>query len=402
MNFTTAYYSQFWYSKYENLTRDSFSGSFFQDEVQRHKDYLRLLSILFEKIYIPRTHLLTHAFSKQWKIGFEVFKSREFSHLLANDMLIVSSYPGIDQKQDNERILSRQSHTDKVYFAPENDYAKSVPITPIYEVDSIAESRSNTISFPDYGEQLEALNPKLAGEYMDAVKKSNIDGIPFYHELFTKHIKESFGAKNFEKIWRDTNSIYLTTGVPGDRSVIPYFNELIESTDFRCRPYGFDRLLLSPLAILTFLGLFLTDKEINSFLRGPVELSCPWVGRDYEFRGKVNSFRKAYFGIVQQLSVLTSKPNYSDNPNLLTVRNMFSLALEQSSRKWTNTTEKLSSDISAIANATGSDELGVAAMTINSGIKLSKNKLREYLIKRRHPDIVKFVQALKNNLKETL
>src|SRR5208337_188247 len=91
MLFKTVYYSHFWYSRFASVSLGVFNGDFFNTELKNHHTYMRLLSLLFEHIYIPRTHLLTQIFDSQWEVPSALFESKEFLFMRDRGIVRIST-----------------------------------------------------------------------------------------------------------------------------------------------------------------------------------------------------------------------------------------------------------------------------------------------------------------------
>jgi hypothetical protein len=261
MKFDTVYYSHFWYSRFAHVPFHSLDGNLLKNDVKTHCTYLRLLSLFFNHIYIPRTHLITKLFSFQSKIAAEVLATRDVRFLDDAGVLMLSQFPGLDPQSDAERIIARSSLTTEVNYATSKAYITMFPKAHAF-VPSQKEAQANAISFPEYGQLLEVSSPAIARQFSDLVGRSTLRDIPFFHEIFIRRLKSEFHSSIFEKLWRDTNSIYLTTGGMGINNFIPYFNNSIESLDFRHVPSNIDRYLFNPCVLYyQFLSLFLSHHE---------------------------------------------------------------------------------------------------------------------------------------------
>lgn len=334
MAHTAVYYSRLWYSRFMNRSLNDFDANIVQNDLTLHLHKLRILSVFFETIYIPRTHFLTTLFGPQVDISRELVAHNDFRYLADNGIVRISTWPELDVAQDTDRIIMRATLTDRVAYAADHSYLNSIPRTLKYNVDTRKESSGNSVTFPQLGKWLSAVDSNLGQKFDDIVSRSGLEDIPFFHEHFIRALKDEFDRDTFEALWRKTNSIYLTSGVPGDRTIIPYFDEEIEAPEFRYDQTGLDRYLFNPNSLHSFLSLLLTSDEMAALLYGPIEKSCRFCSAQrggYTF-ARLREFREEYEALATKISRWPKTPEERGSVSQLLVSQNFIQALEGRSR----------------------------------------------------------------------
>jgi hypothetical protein len=400
--FSTVYYSNFWYSRFYRASEINFGGDIIRDEFDRHKERIKTLSLFFEKIYIPRGHLLTFYSDSQQSIDELFLKDREIGFLFENGQIVVSSFPGLDGKQDNERILKRSDEAVSVRYPSDKKYLDAVPITNLHQVDSLAESNSNTISFPEYGKMIRDRHPLIANRFLESFKRANINGIPFFHEDFIGMLREEFTDETvFDKLWRDTNSIYLTTGGIGHNDIIAYFNEEIESTNFRFRPHYRDRYLYSPTSLMTFLQIFLKGNEFSNFLYGDFVKLTGFRYANQEFANLWAAFRREYQALVEEISMQTRHSvEFHRDLNQRTVDGLYDFAVKGRFKRGSTNFAAFLDDAGNIAKAADVSGAGVISSLAKAGFRVGQNAVEAFTLRQRFPGLSQFLNVLRGNLKQ--
>lgn len=402
MHFKTVYYSQFWYSRFANPDLAEYFGNNLRREVDLHKRRFRLLAIFFEKIYIPRTHLLTQHHPSQWKVPDQVFSSDDFRYLFEKDIFSISSFPGLDDKEDNERILARSALTQDVFYAKLEQYLRKIPTTSRYEIQSSREAQSNLQNFPEYGESLERIGPNVSLAFLEVFKKSNLGEIPFFHESFVKHLALTFPAPQFKRLWRDTNSIYLISGAPNQEGVTPYFCPDIESLAYRFEPHRIDRYLFNPDILEIFLNEFLPRELTNWLLYGPINLVYEFLDQGSECGQHLQAFRAEYFDLVQRISDSQRSIILMGDATIDLASKSLIDALHGKSDSQFGVAAGVLSDASQVAKATGADSGGIASSLISPAVKYGSSMIREFLRNRRNPKMATFLSALNKSLSRSM
>ncbi|WP_299774892.1 hypothetical protein [uncultured Tateyamaria sp.] len=397
---STVYYSNFWYSRFYRPLPYDFGGNQARDELTQHKFRLRLLSLFFDKIYIPRSHLLTFRHEIQGGIDRSVFEDRDFGFLFENGQILVSSLPGIDAKQDNERILARSSSTDRVIYPDDPSYIEMVPISDLYEIDSMLEAASNTISFPDYGRRISITNPSVSERFLEILKRSEIDGLPFFHENFISLVREEFDDEIFYKIWRETNSIYLTTGGVGQSGIIPFFNEEIESVNFRYEPHNLDRYLYSPASLYQFLSLFLSGTEMSRFIQNDIESVVGFIHKNQDYNALWRDFKSDFHRLVSNISHNTIPMQIGHVLEQPVINELFDMALNDRFRRGSKLLTSLIDDAEKISRAADVDGAGLVGVSLRAAARYGQGLMQAFSLRRRYPAISQLTNILKGHLRK--
>jgi hypothetical protein len=412
----TVYYSHFWYSRFAYSPISRLNGNLLNEEVDCHRRYLRLLSLFFETIYIPRTHLVTHLFNGQDDIILRVLNTKDVKYLCEIGTISISLFPGTDAKQDFDRITSRSRYAPDIFY-PKPPFLAHIPSSRECSVDTFKESSSNLVTFPAYANTLSIVSPSLSSTAATLISRSTIKDVPFFHEKFVRDLPSSVDNTFVEKLWRDTNSIYLTTGAPELSSMIAYFNEQIESTDFRFTApitsnrlsrlidrywlVPTDRYLYNPSALLMFIMQFLSERELKAFLFADIEDSHSFLHDERSF-GAAAAFRAAYATIVEEISAfeLANQMPKSDL-SLQTIAALFSKVLDGKFSSNLDLVRGLLTDAGTIANAAslpgGGSTFAIAA---KSGINTLAEPFRRLRRRVAHPAIALYMNLLRDKLKD--
>lgn len=397
MRFTTVYYSNFWYSRHYRLPASDFGGTLVSDEETLHKFQLRILSVFFDLIYIPRTHLITQSFDFQHRIPDALIRSEEFKYLMERGVLRISTSPGLDAKQDTERIVRRAPFTKRVIYPKDKKFLSRIPITEPIVADTSKEAKSNTQSFRDYGELLLWRNKEIGSKFIEAIKSSQIPDVPFFHEEFINKIRQEFGQPDFDKIWRETNSIYLTSPDQELRGLVAFFNEDIESVNYRFKPYSIDRYLYSPTSLYTFLCLFLNSDEIRKLISYPIEKThSPIIESNLD---SIRNLRREYQEIVTSVSVHTQAESLRSQLGQQAVRAYFELALDGKFDSGATVAANVLEDIAKISKIGDISTGGIIGALGSAGVRYGAGWLKDMNRRRRYPAIHGAIKEIKGNLR---
>lgn len=395
--FTDVYYSNFWYSRFYRPIKNDFDGNIIIDEFNHHARCMRVLAMFFDKIYVPRTHLLTFRARLQEQINRSVFEHKDFGFLYEAGVIAISSFPGIDAKQDNERIIRRSGETKRVVYPDEEDYINIIPIDSNYKIDSLIESESNAVSFPKYAEILALQNPKLSKIFQLAVDRSSTEELPFYHEEFLHRLHEKLKPEDFEKIWRETNSIYLTSGAIAN-SCVAFFNEELESLNFCYQPNNFDRYLFSPSTLLTFLRSLFTDDEIQKILYADIEDVHGYLRPDALGSARSQEFKKDYQVFSQQLSNALKGTAAARTLDQQIMSLAIDAALRNKFRSMTSAVKSVLKDIEQLSRLGDFDGSGLAARVGSTIINRGMGMLQRVSLLTRYPGFLHFSNMVKGQL----
>jgi hypothetical protein len=393
--FPIVYYSGLWYSRFADMRLSDLNGPFVEREVETHRKHFRVLALFFDHVYLARTHLLTQTVENQHEIAARLLATDDSAYLRDVGTLCVSVLPGIDAKSDTERITSRAGITDVVTYAGYGRYLATQAALPSILIDSRKESRSNTESFGEYGRGLRFQSADLARTMADHIARSELRDLPFFHEAFIARLRASVDESTFSKIWRDTNSIYLTSAAPNRGGVVAYFNALIEAPTYRYRPTGIDRYLYHPDSLRTFLGEFLGAKEVDKFLNAPATQALACLRSPGYAWWALDEFRRAYAQLVFDISCLT-RSNVSDEsvPSQATVQAWFRLALSGEINERLNRLDAIAKGADLIEGAMGSKGLTAA------GLRIVRTPLQRVLQRQRHEKLYSFFDPLRTALKQ--
>lgn len=392
MYFHTVYYSAFWYSRFLSIPPESLGGQFRIEEQRRHLHALRLLAIFFEQIYIPRTHLLTQVTPLQCEICAAVLNSNEAAFLREAEILRVSVSPGLDGDNDNLRILERESQTACVTYPSSKAYLRNLRACPPIVVESARESMGNTISFPDYARLLETASPSLSKIVLEATRRASLKDIPFFHEAFIVSLRNTLNESAFDKAWRDTNSIYLTSGVPNATGVVAYFDPEIEAPRQRFYPHAIDRALFHPHSLQSFLEVVMTPSCVRALLDKPVDRIMAYLLENAERRNRLALFRSAFFDIVASISKVTAVIGGAPERFPRLPADQFRLALSNR----TDGDLDLLRDSTRVFDATIDQTSGKVLTAVKLALLVFGPTLWRWGVRMRHPQVV----ALTSDLKE--
>jgi hypothetical protein len=393
MYFPTVYYSHFWYSRFLNLSPQSLDGRSIRGEVDRHVACFRLLALFFENIYVPRTHLLTQVVPLQTEISEVVLAHRDAVFLREAGALLLSASPGLDGHSDTERITSRAAHTSDVTYPRRRAYLKALASGPTFTVEGGREAMSNTITFPQYARWLELSSPHLSQKVIAIVDHAQIRDVPFFHERFVSELKSQLGATDFDKVWRDTNSLYLTTGVPTQAGGIPYFNDTIESASYRYDPLNVDRYLFNPVSLYAFTELLIGRDSLAAFLEMPIERVLEVLMPSGSAARFTKPFREAYCSLVNDISRATRNPFGQGELTLTNLAGWYGRALDGNSAARVAALEGALEDSGTIVQALD-PSAGLIKSATRPIIRYGKGAFERYLRRRRNPAIYDFADVL--------
>lgn len=398
-HFSEVYYSNFWYSRFYRQTFADFDGNIAKTEIEFHEFRLRLLALFFGKIYIPRAHLLTFRDRVQQEINGSVFQNRTFGYLYETGVIAVSTLPGLDVKDDNERITQRSSFAEQVVYPDDPEYIKSIPITPSFEVDTSSEAKNNSLSFPKYGERLRSFRPELHDIFVSAAGRAETSDIPFFHEEFLGIVREGVvDDAEFEKIWRDTNSIYLTTAGTGDQCVA-YYNNDLESPEFRRDPGHVDRYLFNPNTLYMFLGAHFSQQEISKLLHGEIEQVMPFLDPASSLNATLKRFQVDYQKIASNVAAVTRGSELGRTLNQQIIRPLLEMEQYGMFAKGSKKVQSILDDASKLARAGDLDGVGLASAGLSAAVQHGQDWWRSIALWRRYRGLTDFVNHTKGLLK---
>ena len=256
-NQNVVYYSGFWYSSYSPI------GLSLIDQLLNEKKYLerlktdiRLLTLIFDIIHVPRSHFLTFHTNHNWGTVKLYLQDRDFLYLTEHEILLSSTLPYIDEYSDTERILERVK-TKKWSSNVDDKFIKSIKNVTSIKIDSHLESTNNVDIFQQYISILKDKNRKVGNELDEIKKKANFKNIPFLHEMFIEELFKTtkIDSQSKEEIWRITNTMYISTGCLdlGENRRISFNKNIEEIGGTKSDNTGILRELYSPEFIETLL-----------------------------------------------------------------------------------------------------------------------------------------------------
>ena len=263
------YYSGFWYSNFSPIGNTAYDIILNEKKLlERLKTDIRLLTLIFDIIHVPRSHLLTFQTNYNWSIIRQYLFDGDFDYLVEHQILLSSTLPYIDEYSDTERIIERVK-TKQWSKNIDDKFISSIKGVASVKIDSSRESQSNVDVFQQYISILKDKNRKIGYELDEIKKKSNYKNIPFLHELFVEELLKSTEIKqnNKEEIWRFTNTLYLTTGCLdlGDDRRISLNKNIEEIGGTKNDNTGILRELYSPEFLETLLIEEIGEKYLIKF-----------------------------------------------------------------------------------------------------------------------------------------
>ena len=399
MYFHTVYYSEFWYSRFLSLPPQSLDGRSMRGEVDRHLACFRILALFFENIYIPRTHLLTQVVSVQSEISEVVLAHRDAAFLREAGVLRVSITPGLDGHSDNDHITSRAAHTSDVSYATRPGYLKVLASGPTFSVAEGREAINNTVTFPEYARWLELSSPELSRQVLTIVGRAQIQDVPFFHERFVSELKAQLSPPEFDKVWRDTNSLYLTTGLPTQVGGIPYFNEAIESPSYRYAPFNIDRYLFNPVSLYTFVEVLLGRDDLRTLFEIPIERALDViVAAEYVLR-YTKPFREAYCALAADISRAAKSPFGQGDLTRANLAGWYDAALRGNSAARVAALSGALEDAGTIAQVLDPGA-GLIKSALHSTVRYGSAAMGRYLRRKRNPALYDFVDVLRTTIQK--
>ncbi len=208
------YYSGFWYSSFSPIGISAHDLLLNEKRLfERLKTDIRLLTLLFDVIHVPRSHLLTFHTNHNWSIIRQYLADRDFEYLVEHQILLSSTLPYIDEYSDTERIIERVKNK-KWSKGVDDNFINSIKNVASVKIDSRRESQNNVDVFQQYISILKDKNRKVGYELDEIKKRANYNNVPFLHEMFVEELFKTTKIDNTskEEIWRFTNTMYMTTG----------------------------------------------------------------------------------------------------------------------------------------------------------------------------------------------
>lgn len=263
------YYTGFWYSTHSIIRLTDFDGfGYSKKMLDQIKCDMRLLSLIFDIIHVPRSHFLTFQNTLHHEVVKEYLLTSDFQYFNEQKILLSSLLPSTDRDSDTERIIERvkSNHWSSDI---DNDFIRKVRSLDFVNIDSKRESAQNVDIFQQYISLLKVKHKKVAHILDEIKKRSHYQQIPFLHELFIEEIAKSPKINELakKKIWEVTNSYYISTGgldLGEDRRIS--LNVSAEDPRNTHDNSGLQRSLYSPRFIQSLIAEELGDKYMIKYL----------------------------------------------------------------------------------------------------------------------------------------
>lgn len=299
------YYAGLWYSREMKPSFVEFSTKRVRYSLREIVFHLKLLAILFPVIYIPRSHFLTKFGSIASDLALQVLNDPDIRYLIERGIIKTSTMPSVDSQSDTERVNRRvrrftwlQKPTSEILRGPLTE------IEPLV-IDSLGQAQNNISLFDSLTVNIEIHDRRLAIAHEDIIKRSQYSHTPFFHERYVRYLfdAEVFSADEWliDRLWRESNSEYLRSGLNEFSNAFVYYNPDFESSHHRfIEEARFDRLLYNPNTFHSFISLFLSVRQQVEFDMLPIsDLFSAFSELELE------EFRLAYFAMAKDVSMTT-------------------------------------------------------------------------------------------------
>lgn len=247
---------------------------------------------------------------------------------------------------------------------------------------------------------MQMFDPKTARIYSDVVKESNAPNIPFFHEGFLFRLFKNLDPIYAEKFWRETNSIYLLSGLPDLKDVISYYNPKFESPNYRFIGKRFDRQLYSPDALLALTSLFLSGEMVHKLLNTE-HLEIFGELRDERYGGLFREFRESYFAMVCEISKAIWLLETFPDQRKVDVQALFASYLSGDLEGLGEFGVDLTSDLAKLSGTALGGGAALIGPIIDAARKHGSSVIRKLTWRARHPQITRFFHSLSRRLKKT-
>ena len=213
-NQNIVYYNGFWYSNFSPIGVSEYDLLINEKKLlERIKTDLRLLTLIFDIIHVPRSHLLTFHINQNWSVIKQYLAEKDFDYLVEQKILTSSTLPYLDEYSDTERIIERVK-TKKWSSKVDDKFITTIKNVSAVKIDSKREAQNNVDIFQQYISILKDKNRRVGFVLDEIKKKSNFKNVPFLHELFVEELFKTTNLENNfkDEIWRFTNTLYISTG----------------------------------------------------------------------------------------------------------------------------------------------------------------------------------------------
>jgi hypothetical protein len=308
MSLDVVYYNGFWYAAYSPVCPSRLSvllaPGAAAENLQRE---LRLLSLLFNKIHIPRSHLLTFQSASHWEIVQLCCTSRDFRFLADSGILSTSILPTLDSRSDGDRIVAR-AHRNGWSNSVSQPYLSLVSGLTYDTIASTEESRRNVDLFQQYVEILKQQSAPLGDRVEQIKKRSQVDETPFLHEAFVELLSRDATLSSADKlqVWKETNSLYMATGCHDlgvDRRIS--WRPELEDASSSCDNRGSLRRLYSPQFLQSMMYAEGGVALVEAFFNADPEAAFSFRVRSSEGSEVWSDFRRDFTQMIHTISLLS-------------------------------------------------------------------------------------------------
>ncbi len=371
------YYPGFWYTRGVFAKTDSLTKNAIRVRIAQVMDELRLLALIYDEIYVPRSHFLTSFNYAHRDFISGVINSKEFQWLIDNGLLVSSISPTTDSKGDTDRIFERTKKIKWLYPALSKREMRIISQIEPIKVDSNSEANNSLKGYRKIAKTIEQVR-NVSG-LSDMITNSSYKNIEFFHERFLKLLQESLIPQNVkEEFWRATNEIYLTNiGEELGKIIVPY--DEVEPRIPR-NIYG-DMRLYNANTLRVVMNIIIGLKKYIA-----------WVNQDIHkalgFRLDINSwewcewkeFQSAYFKLLLVFDEVLNNLRRTQNVDLPDVNSAIISEMSRIVDTWGG---DIISAFTQVAGGIAQIEdplMGVATRTSTAGLNGILNKFIRYCI----------------------
>lgn len=329
------YYSGFWYTRGAFSETDSLTQTAVKVRVSQVLDELRLLALIYDKIYVPRSHFLTSFHNAHRNFISGVVQSPEFEWLKNNAILVSSASPGTDSVSDTIRIFERSQRLKWLRPVALSVDKKIISAIPVIRVDSKQEAAKSLIGYRSLATTFE--RARATKGLSDLIANSHYGDIEFFHERFINLLRNSthISPNIKEEFWRATNEIYLsnigselgTVVIPYDKIIEPMFPRNLDNNN-EAHLYNADTLRI-------ILNTVVNSKKLSAWLNQN-------ISQAFGFRENINSeewhswklFQNAYFELLEKFDDILIAIRKTQNISLPDLNIVIPTEMTKISDRW--------------------------------------------------------------------
>lgn len=329
------YYSGFWYTRGLFAKPDTLTSTAVKIRIEEVLTELRLLALVFDQIYVPRSHLLTsfHVAHRDCLSG--VIASQEFEWLSNSKILVSSVMPSHDAISDTERIDHRLRRLKWLRPALFKNDRKSVQDVSSVDIDSNKEASS---SISDYLKMAKKIAlARGADGLSDLIGASQYREVEFFHERFLNLLWGGDWSSDVkQELWRATNEVYLANvGSELGDIVVPYDGQIEPLIARRDKNSDLDSRLFSTVALRAVLNTVADSKSVALWLGQRMDRAFGYRldTRSEEWKSW-KSFQAAYFELMSVVNDVLLYMRKSHGAELPDVRPVVEAEMTRISDKW--------------------------------------------------------------------